>query len=102
MTKYKIYIIGIGIAIIIGLFSAWRITSTKLANTEKELAATTCQLTTLQEENQKLSEYNKKKDTEIKNLQDKYKQQLQNIPTDVCGDTKPSKELLEYFKNGGK
>ena len=35
---------------------------------------------------QKLSEYNKKKDTEIKNLQDKYKQQLQNIPSvkSVC------------------
>lgn len=102
MSKLKPYIIGIIIVLIVSLFSAWRITSTKLVNTEKELAATTCQLTTLQEENQKLSEYNKKKDTEIKNLQDKYKQQLQNIPADICGDAKPSKELLEYFKNGGK
>ncbi len=102
MSKLKLYIIGIIIVLIVSLFSAWRITSTKLVNTEKELAATTCQLTTLQEENQKLLEYNKKKDIEIKNLQDKYKQQLQNIPNDICGDAKPSKELLEYFKNGGK
>lgn len=97
-TKVKI-IAGLGILLVIGtLFALWRVTSIKLENTREQLNEVTCQLDTVSKENARLVEYNKRRDSEIKNLEKQYQDKLNAIPADLCGDMKPSKELLDYFK----
>lgn len=99
-TKAKI-IAGLGIILIIGtLFALWRVTSIKLENTREQLTEVTCQLDTVTKENARLVEYNKRRDSEIKNLEKQYQAKLNAIPADLCGDMKPSKELIEFFKKG--
>lgn len=99
-TKAKI-IAGLGIILIIGtLFALWRVTSIKLENTRKQLTEVTCQLDTVTKENARLVEYNKRRDSEIKNLEKQYQAKLNAIPADLCGDMKPSTELIEFFKKG--
>lgn len=99
-TKAKIIAI-LGVVLVIGtLFALWRVTSIKLNNTREQLNEVTCQLDTVTKENARLTEYNKRKDKEIKDLNKAYQEQLNKIPADTCGDLKPSKELLEFFKEG--
>lgn len=97
-TKY-IVALGILIAVIMLIF-LWRNTAIKLANTEQKLTEVTCALDTVTKENTRLVEYNKARDTEIKKLEKQYQAKLNTIPADLCGDMKPSKELIEYFKKG--
>lgn len=99
-TKTKI--IGIlGIVLIVGtLFTLWRVTSIKLNNTREQLNEVTCQLDTLTKENARLVDYNKRRDSEIKKLEKQYQDKLNAIPADLCGDMKPSKELIDFFKKG--
>lgn len=98
--KAKI-IAGLGIILIIGtLFALWRVTSIKLENTREQLTEVTCQLDTVTKENARLVEYNKRRDSEIKNLEKQYQAKLNTIPADLCGDMKPSAELIEFFKKG--
>lgn len=98
--KTKAFIIG-GVIIIIGtLFALWRITSIKLSNTERQLNEITCQLDNVTKENARLVEYNKRRDSQIKQLEKEYQEQLNKIPADLCGDMKPSAEILEFFKQG--
>lgn len=99
-TKVKI-IAGLGIILVIGtLFALWRTTSIKLENTRQQLTEVTCQLDTVTKENARLVEYNKRRDSEIKNLEKQYQAKLNAIPADLCGDMKPSAELIEFFKKG--
>lgn len=98
--KAKI-ITGLCIILIIGtLFALWRVTSIKLENTREQLTEVTCQLDTVTKENARLVEYNKRRDSEIKNLEKQYQAKLNAIPADLCGDMKPSAELIEFFKKG--
>lgn len=99
-TKSKI--IGIlGIVLIVGtLFTLWRVTSIKLNNTREQLNEVTCQLDTLTKENARLVDYNKRRDSEIKKLEKQYQDKLNAIPADLCGDMKPSKELIDFFRKG--
>lgn len=98
--KAKIIAI-LGIILVVGsLFTLWRITAIKLNNTRQELTETTCKLNEITKENARLVEYNKVRDTEIKKLEKQYQAKLNAIPADLCGDMKPSKELIEYFKKG--
>ena len=96
-TKAKI--IGIlGIILIVGtLFTLCRVTSIKLNNTREQLNEVTCQLDTLTKENARLVDYNKRRDSEIKKLEKQYQDKLNAIPADLCGDMKPSKELIDFF-----
>ena len=99
-TKVKI-IAGLGIILVIGtLFALWRTTSIKLENTRQQLTEVTCQLDTVTKENARLVEYNKRRDSQIKELEKQYQAKLNAIPADLCGDMKPSKELIEFFKKG--
>ena len=100
----KVKIIAIfGVILVIGiLFGLWRTTSIKLANTREQLSEVTCQLDTVTKEHARLVEYNKQRDKQIKELERQYTEKLNAIPADLCGDTKPSKELIEFFKNGEK
>jgi len=98
--KVKAFLIGGAIIIIGTLFSLWRITSIKLTNTQRQLTEVTCQLDTVTKENANLIEYNKRRDSQIKELEKAYQEQLNTIPADSCGDMKPSKEMLDFFKQG--
>lgn len=51
-------------------------------------------------ENARLVEYNKQRDTKIKVLEKEYQAKLNSIPADLCGDMKPSKKMIEFFKKG--
>jgi len=98
--KAKIIAI-LGIILVVGsLFTLWRVTAIKLNNTRQQLTETTCKLDEVTKENARLVEYNKVRDTEIKKLEKQYQAKLNAIPADLCGDMKPSKELIEYFKKG--
>lgn len=98
--KAKIIAI-LGIILVVGsLFTLWRIAVIKLNDTRQELTETTCKLDEITKENTRLVEYNKTRDTEIKKLEKQYQTKLNAIPADLCGDMKPSKELIEYFKKG--
>ena len=99
-TKLKLIIGGALILIIGTLFALWRITSIKLENTQNQLTEVSAQLETVAKENANLVEYNKRRDSQLKELQKAYEKQLSSIPADLCGDMKPSKELLDFFKEG--
>lgn len=83
-------------------FFLWRSTTNSLKNTEAQLQNAQAAITSLNNDNQKLIEYITQKDNTIKELEKKYTEALDNIPADKCGDAKPSKELLTYFKKAYK
>ena len=98
--KTKIIAIA-AIVIVVGtFFTLWRVTSIKLNNTREQLTEVTCKLDTVTKENARLVEYNKQRDTQIKVLEKEYQSKLNSIPADLCGDMKPSKEMIEFFKKG--
>lgn len=99
-NKVKFFVIFSVIVIIGVLFTLWRVTSIKLKNTQDRLTEITYQLDTVTKENELLVEYNKRRDNQIKQLEKEYQEQLNSIPKDICGDTKPSKEMIEFFKQG--
>lgn len=76
----------------------WYRSSTKLDNVQKQLSNAEAKIITLEKDKEKLIEYNLKKDEQIKLIEEEYQETLNNIPTDACGDVKPSKELLTYLK----
>lgn len=99
MSKITLYILCISFLCVCGLFTMWQITSAKLKTTRNDLEIVQNQVQTLKTANDNLVIYLQQRDTQIKNLEVKYQQVLNNVPADICGDTKPSKELLEYFKS---
>ena len=80
------------------LYGLWTISKNNLEHTKNDLTNANNTILTLQTDNDNLLTYNLKKEQELKQLKSAYKQSLENIPADKCGDAKPSKELLEYFK----
>lgn len=96
----KTIIIATVIGMILVLFGLWRITAIKLNNTQTQLAEVSLKLEIVNKENTRLVEYNKQRNSQIKQLEKSYQQKLDAIPADICGDTKPSKELLQYLRSG--
>ena len=94
---YSFLIFGFIIACIV-LFTLWRMNVNELKVVKKDLVDSQNALTILQKDNNKLIEYNKLKDKQLKEVEKKYKDRIDNIPSDKCGDILPSKELLEYFR----
>ena len=76
----------------------WSRTSYKLDAKTAELVNANATIMALQLDNDKLNEYNNKKNKEIKEVEEKYKEILNNIPSDSCGDVKPSQKLLDYLR----
>lgn len=76
----------------------WSRTSDKLDKKSAELVHANATIEALQHDNDRLNEYNNQKSEQIKEVEEKYKEKLKNIPADSCGDVKPSKQLMEYFK----
>ena len=95
----KTIIIATVIGMILVLFGLWRITAIKLNNTQTQLAEVSLKLETVNKENTRLVEYNKQRNSQIKQLEKSYQQKLDAIPADICGDMKPSKELLQYLRS---
>lgn len=77
----------------------WQDTSSKLSKAHDELTNALSTVESLQKDNEKLVTYIQKKDEEIKKIEKQYKDKIKNIPMDACGDVKPSKELLKYFRS---
>lgn len=99
MSKITLYILCICFLCICSLFTVWQVTAAKLKTTRNDLEIVQNQVQTLKTANDNLVIYLQQRDTQIKTLEVKYQQVLNNVPADICGDTKPSKELLEYFKS---
>lgn len=98
--KTKIVVISTVVIIIGTFFTLWRVTDIKLNSTREQLTEVTCKLDTVTKENARLVEYNKQRDTKIKVLEKEYQAKLNSIPADLCGDMKPSKKMIEFFKKG--
>lgn len=100
-TKTRVTAILFFVLVIICLIFGfmWWNTKKDLKNTQAELDNANAQIMVLKEDNDRLVEYNNRKNEEIKDLENKYKEKLKNIPKDSCGDMKPSKELMEYFRS---
>lgn len=92
-----IFMIVIVVASIL-FFCLWRYTANSLKTTKTELQTAQSTITSLNKDNEKLIEYITQKDNTIKELEKEYTEVLDNIPADQCGDVKPSKELLNYFR----
>lgn len=80
----------------------WLNTKDSLEATQDKLRDVSNKVDILTKDNSNLVEYNVKKDQKIKEIENKYKNSTQNVPRDVCGDVKPSKELLQFFKENVK
>ena len=98
MDKAKTIVIAVIVTIITVLFVLWRITAIKLNDTKEKLNQVSAQVIALQQNNDNLITYNKKKDAEIKKINKTYEEKLNSIPADLCGDTVPSKELLQHLR----
>lgn len=99
-VTHKIITITLFICILgfIVFFGLWQQTSLKLKQTKDSLEKANLTIQSLQLDNNKLLRYTKEKDQEIKKIETQYKETLKNIPSDKCGDMKPSTELLEFFR----
>lgn len=98
--KIQITTIFIFVIVVASLmfFYLWRYTANSLKNTRIELETAQSTIQTLNKDKEKLIEYITQKDKAIKDLEKEYTEVLNNIPSDQCGDVKPSKELLNYFR----
>ena len=103
-TGTKIYVIMLITAVVLCIFFGfmWQNSSKNLRTTKEDLITANLTIQGLQNDMNKLSQYIIEKDNKIKDLENKYKAKMNNIPADKCGDTKPSKELLEYFRKGAE
>jgi len=95
ITTTLILILVVALALV---FFLWRYTANSLSTTKDQLCSAQATIETLKTDNNNLIEYITQKDDKIKELEQKYEEALDNIPADQCGDAKPSKELLTYFK----
>jgi len=98
--KIKTWLGVAAVIAIVALFSLWRITANNYKIEKENREILEQQLQVVQEENNKLIEYNKKIEKSMKEIEKEYNERFQNIPKDSCGDAKPSKELLEFLKQG--
>ena len=75
----------------------WRLDHNKYNHACEMLTDAESKINILEQENKNLLEYNLKREEKLKQIEAEYKERLDNIPADTCGDTKPSKELLTYL-----
>lgn len=93
------FIISVSIILLMLFFGfMWYRSSNKLKNTERQLNAALSTITSLQTDNENLVKYISEKDEKIKEIEQEYQEVLNNIPADECGNAKPSKILLQYYR----
>ena len=76
----------------------WRLDHNKYNHACEMLTEAESKINILEKENKNLLEYNLKREEKLKQIEAEYKERLDNIPADTCGDAKPSKELLLYLR----
>lgn len=76
----------------------WRLDHNRYNHACEMLTEAESKINILEKENKNLLEYNLKREEELKQIEAEYKERLDNIPADTCGDAKPSKELLTYLR----
>lgn len=87
--------ISIAFMVILLLYSSNR---NQLKEKCKLLTQAELNIKALQQSNANLLKYTSEKETELKKVKEDYKNALHVKPKDDCGDSKPSKELLDFFK----
>jgi len=97
-NKPLLTILGILIIACLIFIGLWRLNANELKQTKNDLETAQNVISSLMIDKSNLMEYITTKENELKDIQKKYEDRLKNIPADKCGDTKPSKELLNYFK----
>lgn len=101
LNQIKVIMAGIIVILVVSLISVffmWRNTVTQLNEVKADLQAAQRTISVLQSENEKLVQYNLERDKQVKDIEKKYQEQLNKIPSDSCGDMRPSKELLEFLR----
>lgn len=91
----------ISLVLLVGLIIfafLWRLDHNKYNHACERLTNAESKIDILEQENKNLLEYNLKREEELKQIEAEYKERLDNIPKDNCGDVKPSKELLTYLR----
>lgn len=101
-NKASLIIIAVSVLTTVIFFMLWQVSQDNLKNTEERLCDANNTIQTLKNDNGKLLVYIQTKDQEIKKIEKEYINKLNNIPKDNCGDTKPSKELLDYLKQNAQ
>lgn len=99
-SMIKKYITIAGIAVIVLLFSLWRISVSNYESEKKAREQVEIQLQATQQEVQNLTKFNKELEKQNAAIEKEYAEIYKNIPADTCGDVKPSKELLNYLSQG--
>lgn len=102
VNKASLITIAVSILAAVIFFMLWQISQDNLKNTREKLCDANNTIQTLKNDNDKLLVYIQTKDQEIKKIEKEYINKLNNIPKDNCGDTKPSKELLDYLKQNAQ
>lgn len=98
LNKSLLITLGIVIIACLVFIGLWRINATELKQVKGNLEIAQNVIESLMIDKSNLMEYITTKETELKDIQNKYEDRLKNIPADKCGDAKPSKELLDYLK----
>ena len=101
-NKASLITIAVSILAAVIFFMLWQISQDNLKNIREKLCDANNTIQTLKNDNNKLLVYIQTKDQEIKKIEKEYINKLNNIPKDNCGDTKPSKELLNYLKQNAQ
>lgn len=100
LTKIKIAIGVLALVTVTTLFALWRVSESKYNAEKSQKESLQAQLVAAQKENANLIAYNKKITIEMEKIEKEYQKRFQDIPSDTCGDSKPTSELLEYLKKG--
>ena len=102
INKDKLLFAGITILIFVGMIMYIGYINNKLKLTQDKLAEAQVNISILKKEKANLIEYNIKRDEQLAIIKKEYDNKLKNIPEDVCGNAKPSKELLDFFRKNIK
>ena len=76
----------------------WYKSNNQLKVTKDKLSNAQATISSLKLDNENLVQYNLEKENQLKKIEEEYQETLNNIPSDSCGDVKPSKELLQFFR----
>ena len=95
-TKPTIY--AIIVLAFITLFTLWRSSVNENKRNCELLSLAQQNILALKQDKDDLLSYISTKESEIENIQNKYKDKVNNIPKDECGNAYPSEKLLKFLR----
>lgn len=102
LDTIKKYITIAGVIALIVLFGLWRVAANNYESEKTAREQAEIQLVASQKEVENLTKYNKELAKQNAEIEKEYAEIYKNIPNDVCGDAKPSPELLKYLSKGAQ